>query len=160
MQKIARFLLGKEERHRFLSEFEAGNLPAEEWTHAAHLAMATVYLARYGDQVLPHTRRAIRNYLLARSKPVTNYHETLTVFWLAVVSEALGTVDGEPEDEAVLRMHETFGGDSKLYKSFYSFDAAASSEARARWVPPDLRALPVRFSVQPEKSVSPDNLLT
>jgi hypothetical protein len=141
------FLEGKERRHEFLCAFEDGTLPAEDWTHAAHIAMATVYLERYGESVLAHVRRAIRNYLLARGKPVTAYHETLTIFWLAVVAQTRALLPGLSEDEAVLRLHAMFGENSKLHIDFYSFDVVSSEEARSRWIAPDLKPLPVPFLI-------------
>ena len=67
------YLLGPEECDAFLAEFEAGAVPSAEWTHQAHIAMATAYLARYGDSVLPHTRAALRNHLLSRGRPIGFY---------------------------------------------------------------------------------------
>ena len=139
------YLLSPEECETFLSAFEDGSLPATEWTHQAHIAMATVYLNRYGDSVLPHTRAAIRNYLLARGKPVANYHETLTIFWLAVVAEAMRGRQALPQHQAVVRNCARFGAQSKLHDQYYGFDVFNSAEARSRWMPPDLRPLLIPF---------------
>ncbi|HZQ41801.1 MAG TPA: hypothetical protein VFA99_01020 [Acidobacteriaceae bacterium] len=143
------YLIGPEECETFLSAFEDGSLPADEWTHQAHIAMATVYLARYGDSVLPHTRAAIRNYLLARGKSVSNYHETLTIFWLAIVSEALREQRALSQHESVCRNCARFGSQNKLHEQYYSFDVFNSIGARARWIPPDLLSLPIPFPIEP-----------
>jgi hypothetical protein len=139
------YLLGPEECEAFLAEFEAGAVPSAEWTHQAHIAMATVYLARYGDSVLPHTRAALRNHLLSRGKPVGLYHETLTILWLAVIAEAMQKHEGLPQYEVVQRNCAVFGSQSKLHERYYSFDVFNSPEAHARWVPPDLLPLMVPF---------------
>ena len=97
------YLVGPEECEAFLDEFEAGAVPSAEWTHQAHIAMATVYLARYGDSVLPHTRAALRNHLLSRGKPIGAYHETLTIFWLGVIAEAMQKHEGLSQHEVVQR---------------------------------------------------------
>jgi hypothetical protein len=144
-ERTPSYLLGPEECEAFLGAFEDGSLPGTEWTHQAHIAMATVYLPRYGDSVLPHTRAAIRNYLLSRGKAVTNYHETLTIFWLAVVAEALREQPALPQHESVCRNCALFGAQSKLHEQYYSFDVFNSAEARARWSPPDLRRLAIPF---------------
>ncbi len=141
------YLLGPDQCHAFLSAFEDGSLPADEWTHQSHIAMATVYLGRYGDSVLPHTRAAIRNYLLARGKAVANYHETLTIFWLAVVAEATRALGDLRQQEAVVRNCAAFGPESKLHESYYGFDVFNSTEARARWIPPDLKPLTITFPI-------------
>ena len=140
------YLLGPEECSAFLDEFEAGAVPSAEWTHQAHIAMATVYLARYRDSVLSHTRAALRNHLLSRGRPIGLYHETLTIFWLAVVAEAM-------QSQRVLSLHTivgnncaAFSGQSKLHERYYSFDVFNSPEAHTRWMPPDLLPLAVPFS--------------
>jgi hypothetical protein len=139
------YLLGPKECEAFLGAFEDGSLPGPEWTHQAHIAMATVYLNRYGDSVLPHTRAAIRNYLLARGKAITHYHETLTIFWLAIVAKAMQQLQALPQHEAVQRNCAAFGAQSKLYERYYSFDVFNSAEARAQWIPPDLLQLAIPF---------------
>ena len=139
------YLLGPDECEAFLTVFEDGSLSADEWTHQAHIAMATTYLHRYGDSVLPHTRAAIRNYLLARGKPIGAYHETLTIFWLAVVAEAMQQQKGISLHEAVRRNCAAFGRQSKLHEQYYGLDVFNSPEAHARWMPPDLRPLAIPF---------------
>lgn len=139
------YLLGPEECEAFLEEFEAGAVPSAEWTHQAHIAMATVYLSRYGDSVLPHTRAALRNHLLSRGKPIGLYHETLTILWLAVIAEAMRTQHTQPLHTVVCRNCAGFGGQSKLHERYYSFDVFNSPEAHARWMPPDLLPLTIPF---------------
>lgn len=139
------YLIGPEECEAFLNEFEAGTVPSEEWTHQAHIAMATVYLKRYGDSVLPHTRAALRNHLLSRGRPIDLYHETLTIFWLAVVAEAMREHPSLPLHEAVCRNCAAFGSQSKLHQRYYGFDVFNSPEAHARWMPPDLLPLSIPF---------------
>jgi hypothetical protein len=140
------YLAGPRECEAFLGEFEAGAVPSAEWTHQAHIAMATVYLARYSDSVLPHTRAALRNHLLSRGRPIGLYHETLTIFWLAVVAEAMRTQQPQPLHTLVRNNCAAFGGQSKLHERYYSFDVFNSEEAHARWMPPDLLPLTVPFS--------------
>jgi hypothetical protein len=139
------YLIGPEECEAFLSEFEAGAIPSAEWTHQAHIAMATVYLARYGDSVLPHTRAALRNHLLARGKSTGLYHETLTIFWLGVTAEAMRKHEGLPQHEIVKRNCAAFGTQSKLHERYYSFDVFNSPEAHTRWMLPDLLPLTIPF---------------
>jgi hypothetical protein len=140
------YLLGPEECEAFLAEFEAGAVPSAEWTHQAHIAMATVYLVRYGDSVLPHTRAALRNHLLSRGKPIGLYHETLTIFWLAVVAEAMRAQQTLPLHTIVCNNCAAFSGQSKLHERYYSFDVFNSPEPHARWMPPDLLPLTIPFS--------------
>ena len=142
------YLLGPEECEAFLTDFEAGSVPSSEWTHEAHIAMATVFLARYGDSVLPHTRAALRNHLLSRGKPISLYHETLTIFWLAVVAESTQQAGELSLQESVAHNCAKFGSQNKLHQEYYSFDVFNSEDARARWFPPDLRRLTIPFTIE------------
>jgi len=144
---VPSYLIGPEECEAFLNDFAAGSVPSEEWTHQAHIAMATVYLARYGDTVLPHTRASLRNHLLSRGKPIGLYHETLTILWLAVVAEATRLHQGLPLHESVKRNCTAFSGQSKLHERYYSFDVFNSPEAHTRWMPPDLLPLTIPFPI-------------
>jgi hypothetical protein len=142
---IPSYLLGPGECEAFLEQFEAGSVPSAEWTHQAHIAMATVYLARYGDSVLPHTRAALRNHLLSRGKPIGLYHETLTIFWLAVIAEDMQTQKAQPLHTVVSNNCALFGSQSKLHERYYSFDVFNSPEAHTLWMPPDLLPLTIPF---------------
>jgi len=139
------YLLGPDECDTFVGRFEAGSVPSEEWTHQAHIAMATVFLARYGNSVLPHTRSALRNHLLSRGKPINLYHETLTILWLAVIAEAMQTQRDLPLHTIVCNNCAAFSAQNKLHERYYSFDVFNSDEARARWMPPDLLPLTIPF---------------
>lgn len=141
------YLVGPEECDAFLDEFEAGSVPSAEWTHQAHIAMATVFLVRYGESVLPHTRAALRNHLLSRGKPIGLYHETLTIFWLAVIAEAMRGQHEMPLHQMVCRNCDTFGRQNKLHERYYSFDVFNSLEAHESWMPPDLLSLTIPFPV-------------
>jgi hypothetical protein len=143
------YLIGPEECDAFVAEFEAGAVPSAEWTHQAHIAMATVYLARYGDSVLPHTRAALRNHLLARGKSTGLYHETLTIFWLGVIADAMRSYERLTQHETVQRTCGAFGRESKLHERYYSFDVFNSPEAHTRWIPPDLLPLTIPFPTEP-----------
>jgi len=129
----------------FVGAFERAELPRAMWTHGAHVAIGTLYTLRHGDDVLAKTRAAIRRHNASVGTPENAYHETLTVFWLAVVGEFLRRGEHASELEAVRAAVAEFGEQRKLHGSYYGFDVVASPEARAGWVAPDLRAIEVRF---------------
>jgi hypothetical protein len=129
----------------FVSAFEGETLPRALWTHGAHVAIATLYILRYGDGVLKQTRTAIRRHNHAVGTPENAYHETLTVFWLAVVENFLRSVEHASELDAVRIAVAEFGEKRKLHQNFYSFDVVGSDEARSRWVEPDMQPLKIRF---------------
>src|SRR5580692_10446819 len=84
------------ELDEFLTEFEAGSLPKCEWTHAAHLGVATCYLLSHsGDEALNQLRRRIRflnDCQGTLNSKDSGYHETLTRFWLLVLRSFLNTL--------------------------------------------------------------------
>lgn len=132
----------------FVRAFEACTLPKAEWTHAAHVAVGTVYLRRYDLEALPKIRTAIQRYNASQGGPPTAYHETLTIFWLSVISEKLQAAENLSDLSAVQITHKELGKDSRLFKSYYSFDVVASQEARAGWVAPDLISVDMPFALE------------
>lgn len=139
------FLESEAALKEFMHLFETGILSRERWTHAAHIAAGTVLLRRDGAGVLTHMRAAIQRHNANVGTPPSAYHQTLTVFWLAVLDGALpGHMFGTDFD-AVVHTVGRFGEQRKLHTEYYSFDVVRSSEARARWVAPDARSLCVTF---------------
>src|ERR1700760_2111749 len=106
----------------FVGAFERAELPRAMWTHGAHVAIAALYIQRYGDGVLAKTRAAIRRHNASVGTPESAYHETLTVFWLAVVGEFLRCADSASELEAVQAAVAEFGERRKLHAEYYGFD--------------------------------------
>ena len=141
------YLQDDEALRTFLAAFEEPCLPKDAWTHAAHVAMAAVYVRRYGAEVLDPTRAAIRGFNASVGGPPTAYHETLTVLWLAIVAEALATFEAAGDVEAARYVVGLFGSDSKRHTLYYSFDVARSEAARTAWHPPDMRPIAVPFAV-------------
>jgi ribosomal protein S18 acetylase RimI-like enzyme len=102
-------------------------LPATQWTHAAHLRIAAMHVARYSlDEAHLQMRVGIIRLNAAHGLVETatrGYHETLTRVWLVLVAA------GEAADrDAPLR--------------YYSRDRLFSLAARTRFVEPDLAPLP------------------
>ena len=138
----------EQELAEFVAAFEDTSLPKERWTHAAHVVGATVYLRRYGRDALPKMREAIRRFNRAKGGPETAYHETITVFWLAVVAEALAREAFAGDVAAVHAMVAIFGDERRLHERYYSFDVIQNDEARQRWKAPDRVALAVPFDCE------------
>ncbi len=66
--------------------FENATIPASEFTHAAHIAVALSYLDTFPpEQALERMRENIRSF--AAHHHVTNlYHETLATFWIRLLN--------------------------------------------------------------------------
>jgi len=112
----------------FLARFEVGGFTPAEWTHAAHVSMAAVYVLQYGETAL---------YRI--TTPERGYHETLTVFWTRILEafcrEHAGLARFELLNLAIEKLP------SALFREYYGFDLVRSREARQVWIAPDLRPL-------------------
>jgi hypothetical protein len=133
----------EDEVDAFLTRFEAGEISAADWTHAAHVAMAAAYVMRYGPEEAFLRIRAGIHHLNWHHGTITTadrgYHETLTLFWTKVL-------EGFQREHAALdratlmnlAMATLPGG---LFKQYYGFDVVKSRQARMTWMDPDLRTL-------------------
>ncbi len=139
------FLTSEAALSDFVHLFETAHLPRERWTHGAHVAIAALYLRRYAYGVLPKVRTAIRRHNRAVGTPANAYHETLTIFWLAVVDDFLQGADCATDLDAVRLAVEEFGEQRRLHGEYCGFDVVKSDAARGRWLKPDLKPLEVRF---------------
>jgi hypothetical protein len=143
---------------RLARAFEDTSLPKEEWTHAAHVLVALRCVRLHGaEAAASRLRDAIRRFNAAKGGAPTAYHETITLAWIEALSRFLAAEDrGEPLSAlaaaALSRM-----GDKLFLLRFYSRDRLMSDEARARFVPPDLRGFddaPAGEGVRPSVAAS------
>jgi flavin reductase (DIM6/NTAB) family NADH-FMN oxidoreductase RutF len=133
------FLESREVFEGFVATWEATSLPKIDWTHAAHVAVATCYAHRFGDEAFERMRAGILRYNKASGtveSSSSGYHETLTRFWSIIVAKA--TSGFSDPYKAACRTVAELGEDRDLHTLYYSFDVVRNSEARRRWVPPDL----------------------
>jgi len=73
----------------FLTALERCELPEPEFTHAAHVRAAYLYLRGYEFPIaLDRMRSAIRGYTAHLGKS-EKYHETITVAFLALIQQRL-----------------------------------------------------------------------
>lgn len=128
-----------------IAAFESCTLPRSEWNHYAHLIVALWYLTRYEEaEAVNKVRDRIQFYNSAKGIKTTidsGYHETITVFWLKVVSRYLLLA---PEQNSILDIANKLidiYGDKCLPLQYYSRDRLMSWEARISWVEPDLQVI-------------------
>lgn len=125
--------------------FESCLLPRSSWTHAAHLTVGLWYLLRHPwPEAARRVRVGIKRYNEANGIVTTResgYHETITLFWLRMVRRYLATMSGECSLVALANGLIECYGKSGLPFEYYTRERLMSSEARARWVEPDLKSL-------------------
>lgn len=127
--------------------FEETALPRAQWDHRAHLGVALWYLFHCDEPTAARRMiQGIKRFNHARgirTTPEGGYHETLTLFWLCVV-RAFIRVHGTPGGDIVSLANglvDRFGDRRGLAGEFYSAEVLWSPEARARWLPPDVKPL-------------------
>lgn len=116
-----------------VDRFLALALPQEEWTHEAHLAVASALLRRTGS--VGATVDALRALIPAHNDRVglapghRGYHETLTRYYVGAVARS-----ADPSrDPACAR---------RAPARLWTAEALASDAARVLWLEPDRRPLP------------------
>jgi hypothetical protein len=127
----------------FLAAFESCTLTAAEWTHAAHVRMAWLYLASEIDfeAALAKVRLGIQRFnerVLAKPE---GYHETITHALLRLID--VGRPD-EPRDEtfdSFCRRNSDLMSSGALAMHF-SKALLDTPPARQTFVPPDRLPLP------------------
>ena len=118
-----------------------GRLGKDEWTHEAHLITAWVALRdRSPAETLAFLRHAIQTHncgIGIRNTDTSGYHETLTVYYVTAVANAIA--DGTATIEELFEV-PTCGRTAAL--DYWSKDVLFGTEARLGWVAPNLGELP------------------
>jgi hypothetical protein len=126
----------------FLAAFEWCTLPRAEWTHAAHVRLAWLYLGRLPfDQALGQVRDGIRRYNAAHGSD--GYHETITVAFVVLIRSRMAD-EGAGEGFAGFQARNPDLLDRGLLLLGRHYDPAtlSSAVARQRFVVPDRESLP------------------
>ncbi|HKP88222.1 MAG TPA: hypothetical protein VJZ26_19110 [Blastocatellia bacterium] len=131
------------EIERLVRSFEDCSLPKQEWTHRAHMTAALWYLVHHsGREATSRIRNGIKRFNAAKggvTTPTGGYHETITLFWICIISRYLLRADaGRTLVELVNDFIERWGS-KNLPLEYYSRELLFSLRARTSWVEPDLK---------------------
>ena len=125
----------------FLALFETCALPEREWTHAAHIRVAWVYLnLESSGQVLARIRDSILRYNTEVLNRPHKYHETVTVAFTRIVADRMR--EGECWVDFAERINDIVDPVNPILLRYYSADRLFSDEARMQFVEADLQELP------------------
>lgn len=143
---MTKFFSSDDEVGRIAASLSDLTLPKAQWTHAAHFAAALWLLRHHEPPIARRMPELIRAYNLATGAANTDtsgYHETIT---LASLGAARSVLDGRPPVEP---LHEVLDllmasplGDPRWLLDHWTKDRLFSTEARRRWLDPDLQPLP------------------
>ena len=125
-----------------LEAFLDRTLPAEQWTHHAHLLVGTMLARRMPqDALLPRLRQAISGYNLASGGQNTDsagYHESITAFYAAVLGAYARRTAHLPLAEAARRLLDSPLEDRKIVLRAYQAETLKTVAARLGYVAPDI----------------------
>lgn len=135
-----------EQELEFLIErFEKQQLPKEEWTHEAHLAVGVWYIMK--NDFLK-ALDLVRNLIIKHNESVgtpnsetEGYHETITQFWLKNVVHFLKEHNFKTPVEACNALINSPDGHNHHILYFYSRDVLFSTKARHEYVEPDIKPI-------------------
>jgi len=124
----------------FLTAFEAAAIPRSEWTHEAHVRMAWLYLTRLPHEEACDRIRAGIQKLNVQNGVENGYHETITMAFTRVISARLLHSENYPEFHA--RNPDLFDRMLGPLLPYYTRERLSLSDARDRFVEPDVQLLP------------------
>jgi hypothetical protein len=86
----------------FTRALERGEIANEDFHHASHLHVAWVYLDESSSvhQAASKMRHTLRRFAVAAGRP-QKYHETITLFWVHLLSRAYAASCGERLEDIV-----------------------------------------------------------
>jgi hypothetical protein len=127
----------------FLAAFEGCTLTRQQWTHAAHVRMAWLYLqsGQSFEAVFSKTRQNIQRFNRAVLGKPEGYHETITYAFLRLIRSRLQS-DSPDSAFASFRLRHPDLLSSGVLARYFSKELLDSSQARQEVVTPDLAPLP------------------
>lgn len=124
-----------------VSAFEACAFHPSEFRHYQHLTVGLWYVWHFPfDEAREKVTSGIRR--LAETYGKTGYHETITLFWLQIVScFVAGRRSTSSLVDTANALIDTYH-DKDFIRRFYSEELLNSAQAKAGWAKPDLQPLP------------------
>lgn len=131
---------------QLVAAFDSATVPASEWTHQAHLVVATWHVYHLGAAAaLNVMRTGIIRLNGAHGTPNSDtrgYHETITCAYITLIDDVLAASRARSVLEAIEAVLSSPLEAPGVLSAYYSRERLLSVEARRAWVPPDLRPLP------------------
>ena len=128
-----------DEIRSLVESFEACTIHPAEFRHYQHLTVALWYIwyLPYKSAVEKMTS-GIRRLAAVYGK--TGYHETITLFWLRIVSD-FAAERADSVATTANRLIEKYNNKDFIHE-YYSAELLATDKAKSEWVEPDLKHLP------------------
>jgi hypothetical protein len=127
--------------HAFVLAFHSCKLPAAEFNHSGHVAIAAHAIFHGPELALDRLRPAIRRFnesIGGENSETAGYHETITRLWCIVVARAVSSIVPATDYDAACIAVSALGHRRDLFREYYSWDVLADRNARRAWIAPDL----------------------
>lgn len=127
----------------FVVAMDTASLPNELFRHFDHLRLAWLFLNEIPEpEATEHMIRTIRRFSVHHHGDGSRLHQTITRAFMRLVANGHGLLTaGHSFAEFEASYPELFVEDALL--EYYSKECLMSESARAGWVRPDLKPLPV-----------------
>jgi hypothetical protein len=128
------------EIERVVNDFETCRTSKDEFHHAQHLVVAITYLESLSEEAaVKKMRNALLRFLEHHAVGKQKYNETLTAFWLEMVSLELKKLPASAT--LVHKCNSVIAAlnNPKLASEYYSDEVLWSEKARKAFVSPDLK---------------------
>ena len=136
---MTRYFENEDEIISLVHAFEACTISPTDFKHYQHLAIALSYVSNFSyDEATVRVRTGIQKLAAAYGK--TGYHETITLFWLAIVREFFARSRSHSIAEMANKLAAECA-DKNLIRDYYSEELLTSDYAKNGWVAPDLKPL-------------------
>jgi hypothetical protein len=118
-------------------DFESGELPGDQFTHANHVRIACWYL-RQGSlpEALLRFSTALRRFAVVKGA-AGKYHETITVAWMLILAERMGASPTKTWQEFIASNPDLLCRAPSPLARYYCAETLASDRARRGFVMPD-----------------------
>ena len=122
--------------------FESCTTGKEQFKHSSHLTVAVWYLGRStSEQALQQIRNGLFRFLDHHGVGREKYNETLTIFWIKLVQNAISAMDQQTSLlDKTNRIVERLA-DPRVVFEYYSEGCLTSDRAKIGWIEPDLKKL-------------------
>jgi hypothetical protein len=124
----------------FLTAFEAGKIANHDFHHRDHLRLAWIQIRRLGVHRASDAVTAAIRQFAAHHGHADRYNDTMTRFWLHVVSFGIRRHPNLTFDE--LLAAEPHLLDKTLPFKHWSRERLTGEEAKRRWMDPDVLEMP------------------
>src|SRR5262245_2637206 len=127
-----------QDNEKFITEFEACTLSAQEFHHQDHIKLAWLYLQRFSlSETLARFSEGLKRFAATLGK--TNlYHETITWAYVLLIRERIERIGRKQSwNEFRESNPDLFDWKNSILKTYYSDETLQSEFARRVFVFPD-----------------------